>query len=230
MESNYQKKSSFLFVGILLVNTLLKCHAATPDAADFTQGAHAWANNCARCHNLRAPTEFSPDQWQVIMQHMRIQGGLTGKEARNITAFLKTQSSITQASNDNSQQASPQTSETTSGAARSGTPTTISKSGNQGSNKNLSLASSGLSGSTVYHQTCIACHGANGKGAVPGTPDFTSKNGPLGKSDALLLQHIENGYQSPGSSMAMPARGGNPKLSNDDLKNALTYIRQTFGK
>ena len=94
----------------------------------------------------------------------------------------------------------------------------------------LTFSAYALTGEAVYKQTCITCHGANGKGAVPGAANFTDKKGVLNKSDSVLLAHIINGYQSPGSPMAMPPRGGNPKLTDDDLKKALTYIKQTFGE
>jgi cytochrome c5 len=236
MQCNRRAKILAIITGILLCSSVMQLYAksdSTPNAADFAQGGHDWSNNCARCHNLRAPTEFSPVEWQVIVQHMRIQGGLTGQEARNVTAFLMAQSATTQASIS-----TPQATSQPSENAVSVTPGTITPAtnaplaNNKALKKNQSTTqpSSGQSGSAIYHQTCVACHGANGKGAVPGAPDFTSKNGPLSKSDALLLQHIENGFQSPGSSMAMPPRGGNPKLTNDDLKNTLNYIKSTFGK
>ncbi len=85
------------------------------------------------------------------------------------------------------------------------------------------------SGRDIFFQTCIACHGPDGKGTLPGVPDFTSSTGPLSKSDDLLLKHIEEGFQSPGSPMAMPPKGGNPDLDSDDIKAALGYIRKTFG-
>lgn len=87
-----------------------------------------------------------------------------------------------------------------------------------------------LTGEAIYKQTCVTCHGANGQGVVPGAANFTDKKGVLSKSDSVLLAHIIKGYQSPGSPMAMPPRGGNPKLTDDDLKKALAYIRQTFGQ
>jgi cytochrome c5 len=219
-----------IMTGILLCSGIMQTYAAcnsAPNAADFAQGAHDWANNCARCHNLRAPTEFSPNEWQVIMQHMRLQGGLTGQEARNVLAFLMGQSATTQTSTNNSQVAtqSSEPSSTTSSTNVTVTNNVISK-----KNQNMTQANAGQSGNAVYHQSCVVCHGDNGKGAVPGAPDFTSPNGPLKNSDTVLLQRIINGYQSPGSSMAMPPRGGNPKLTNSDLKNALNYIRSAFSK
>ncbi|VAW90986.1 Cytochrome c, class I [hydrothermal vent metagenome] len=86
-----------------------------------------------------------------------------------------------------------------------------------------------LSGKAIYAQTCIACHGADGTGGLPGVPNFTDKNGPLSKADDVLLQHISNGFQSPGSAMAMPPKGGNPELNSADIKKSLSYIRETFG-
>ncbi len=86
-----------------------------------------------------------------------------------------------------------------------------------------------MTGKEVYEKTCIACHGADGKGAVPGAANFTDPNGRLSKPDDVLLQHIINGYQTPGSPMAMPAKGGNPTITDDEAKSTLKYIRDTFG-
>lgn len=201
----------------------------TVKLASMSHGAQEWSNNCARCHNARGPSEFSSQQWQTIMLHMRLQGGLTGQEARDIYSFLAAQSGGTEtqlAANapKTANTAVAITANTTIAAAKPTSPTATSP-----TPTSASPAVSGQSGSMVYHQTCIACHGANGKGAVPGAPDFTSSSGPLSKSDSILMQHIINGYQAPGSTMAMPARGGNPKLTDQDLKNTLAYIRSTFG-
>ena len=87
-----------------------------------------------------------------------------------------------------------------------------------------------LTGEEVYKQTCIVCHGANGQGAVPGAANFTAEKGVLSKTDNVLLAHIIKGFQTPGSVMAMPPRGGNPNLTDEDLKKALAYIRQTYGQ
>jgi len=88
----------------------------------------------------------------------------------------------------------------------------------------------GLSGKDIYGQTCVACHGANGKGAIPGTPNFTSATGPLSKPDEELLHNISAGFQSPGSAMAMPAKGGNPDLNTTDIRAVLDYMHESFGQ
>lgn len=83
-------------------------------------------------------------------------------------------------------------------------------------------------GKDVYSQTCIACHGADGKGTIPGAPDLSLRGGVLDKPDDILLRHITEGFQSPGSPMAMPPKGGNSALNEVDLEAALAYMRSNF--
>jgi len=99
-----------------------------------------------------------------------------------------------------------------------------------GSTHVVAKLSKGATGKETYDKTCIACHGADGKGAFPGTPNFTDPAAALSKSDDVLINHITNGFQSPGSPMAMPPKGGNPNLTAKDIKAVLKHIRDTFGK
>lgn len=173
--------------------------AAADQAGNFARGAKTWAENCSRCHNMRDPKEFPDSAWKPIVSHMRIRGGLTGQESRDILTFL-------QASNSSAP------------AATAAAPATSQ------------AKSSGMSGEQVFQSTCIACHGANGKGVLPGVPDFTNPTGRLSKSDDVLIDHITNGFQSPGSPMAMPPKGGNANLTGADVEAVLAYIRKSFGK
>ena len=52
-------------------------------------GSQLWAENCGRCHNIRSPSSYSDDQWEVAVDHMRVRAGLTANESRKITEFLK---------------------------------------------------------------------------------------------------------------------------------------------
>ena len=52
-------------------------------------GAQLWAENCARCHNIRSPGSLSPVQWEVAMMHMRVRANLTPEEHKKILEFLK---------------------------------------------------------------------------------------------------------------------------------------------
>jgi mono/diheme cytochrome c family protein len=85
-------------------------------------------------------------------------------------------------------------------------------------------------GEKVYNETCIACHGANGKGAIPGAPDFTQKGGVLSRRPmTLMTEHIKNGFRAPGAMMAMPPKGGNPGLGDQDIMNVHAYLHHRFG-
>ncbi|NOX95392.1 MAG: cytochrome c [Alphaproteobacteria bacterium] len=83
-------------------------------------------------------------------------------------------------------------------------------------------------GAAVYSQTCIACHGADGKGTIPGIPDLTSAKGRLTKIDDIVLTNMIKGFQSEGSLMAMPPKGGNPDLTDQDMADVLAYLRQEY--
>jgi len=83
-------------------------------------------------------------------------------------------------------------------------------------------------GNQIYHETCVACHGADGKGAIPGAPNLTKSGGVLSLSEDVLEQRVENGFHSSGSPMAMPPKGGNPDLTKDDIRDVLAYMRATF--
>ena len=77
-----------LFAALLLAGGPLR--AGEPDTSgDMTRGAKLWADNCARCHNMRDPKEFRDDQWRVIVTHMRVRGNLTGQDTRDVLKFLQ---------------------------------------------------------------------------------------------------------------------------------------------
>ncbi|MFQ5644624.1 MAG: c-type cytochrome [Thiogranum sp.] len=194
--------TSLAIAAFSLASSLLPAGALAfdyPPPGNFAKGAQQWADNCSRCHNIRAANELSDDQWLTTIFHMRIRAGLTGEEMRNILTFL-------QESNDNA------------GAAQlvrtSAAPAT---------------GSGGLSGEDIYDQTCIACHSADGKGAFPGVPDFTRKDGRLSKPDDDLFKHVTGGFQSPGSPMAMPPKGGNASLTDEDIRTVIRYLHEKFG-
>ncbi|MGD8311195.1 MAG: cytochrome c [Gammaproteobacteria bacterium] len=172
--------------------------AADGGAGDIHAGAISWSQNCARCHNMRDPTEFRDDLWKPIVTHMRVRAGLTGKQQRDILSFL-------QASNNPLPATTP--------ADMTG-----------------EAAAAALSGEQVYNQTCVACHGVDGSGRMPGVPDFTAADGPLSKPDDILVRHILEGFRSPGSPMAMPPKGSNPDLTTADIRAVVGYLRTNFGR
>ncbi|HKS56495.1 MAG TPA: cytochrome c [Steroidobacteraceae bacterium] len=82
-------------------------------------------------------------------------------------------------------------------------------------------------GKEIFDTTCIACHGKDGKGVLPGTPNLRKV---MAKRDEELVRNTLNGYQSPGSPLAMPAKGGNPSLTEADVRAVIQYMRSAFGK
>ena len=171
---------------------------AEPDAA---RGAKIWAETCNRCHNMRSPTDLNDEQWTASVFHMRVRAGLTGQQARDVLQFLQNSNGIT-ALSGNAQPAVMQVSSPVSTDAKDG--------------------------QSVYETSCVACHGANGQGVLPGVPDFTASDGPLSKGDDQLLTNIINGFQSPGSPMPMPPRGGNAQLTDAELAATLDYLKTQF--
>ena len=186
----------------LFLFAIIPVNAQTyPEPGNFAKGAQTWSDNCSRCHNMRDPKDLRDDQWITTVYHMRIRAGLTGQQTRDILTFL-------QQSNNK----------------------TVAVAKVEENKATQKVVSSGLTGEQIYTQTCIACHGGNGAGMVPGAPNFPSKDSPLQKSDAELIKNITNGFQTPGSPMAMPAKGGNAQLNAEDIRNVLKYIREKFSK
>jgi mono/diheme cytochrome c family protein len=55
----------------------------------FMDGARLWPVYCSQCHNARPGSEFSPQQWDTIMMHMRTQSNMPAKDARAILQYLR---------------------------------------------------------------------------------------------------------------------------------------------
>jgi len=184
-------------------------YASQLDTKDnsFARGAKVWADNCGRCHNLRDPMDYREDQWRVSIMHMRVRAGLTGQETRDVISFLAPNYVKTQGRKNISLTMADQKNESTNNTSKKT-----------------------RAGKKIYAGNCVACHGKNGKSPIPGVVSMTGKSSPLTKPKKVRLQHVIKGYQSSGSLMAMPPRGGNPRLSDQELSQALDYMIRTFGK
>ena len=66
-------------------------------------------------------------------------------------------------------------------------------------------------------QKCTGCHGADGKGKLKGSPDFTDAAWQKKQTDAEMVETIKKGHKP------MPAY--EDKLSNDQITALVAYVR-----
>jgi len=64
---------------------------------------------------------------------------------------------------------------------------------------------------------------------MPGVPDLTERQGALTKPDPELLSSLVKGMQTPGAPLAMPPKGGNQALTEENLRTMLDYLRSMTG-
>jgi len=91
----------------------------------------------------------------------------------------------------------------------------------------VSQAQEPSTGKAIYEQNCAGCHGSDGSGRMRGVPDFTKANGVLSKPESELVQNTINGVRGSGM-FGMPAKGGNPSLSKQDIENVIRYMKDAF--
>lgn len=75
----------------------------------------------------------------------------------------------------------------------------------------------GVDGGGIYNQVCMACHETGAAGA-PVRGDEAAWAERTEQGFATLLEHSINGIG------AMPARGGNPNLSDEEVEAATAYL------
>ena len=84
-------------------------------------------------------------------------------------------------------------------------------------------AASGDTGKKVFNGLCVSCHGTG----LPGAPQFGNKDewAPrIAKGKDTLYQHALHGFSSGAGGVPMPPKGGNPALSDDEVKAAVDYM------
>lgn len=85
------------------------------------------------------------------------------------------------------------------------------------------------SGEKTFAATCSSCHGKDAKGLPNLGKDLTASSFAKGLSDADLVAFIKTGRgaDDPANTtgVAMPPKGGNPALSDDDLAGVVAYLR-----
>ena len=79
-----------------------------------------------------------------------------------------------------------------------------------------------MTGAQVYNATCFACHAPPGIAGAPPLGDGSAWSARVAQGMDLLNEHALNGFQ--GSAGFMPAKGGRPDLSDEEIIGAVTYM------
>jgi disulfide bond formation protein DsbB len=84
-------------------------------------------------------------------------------------------------------------------------------------------------GQTLFTQTCSACHGPTGEGIQGLGKNLVASDFVAGQTDDQLLSFIKVGRGPTDplntTGIAMPPKGGNPALSDEDLQNIIVFLR-----
>ena len=77
-------------------------------------------------------------------------------------------------------------------------------------------------GLRVYNGLCISCH--NGLPNIPKVGDKVAWEGRIAQGMALLYERAIKGFISEGGLIAMPPKGGNMNLTDEEVKAAVDYM------
>jgi disulfide bond formation protein DsbB len=88
-------------------------------------------------------------------------------------------------------------------------------------------------GRGIFSSTCSACHGLDARG-IPGLgKNLIESTFVHGLSDEELLQFIVTGRDASDpantTGIPMPSRGGNPSLTDDQLRSIIAFLRSESG-
>lgn len=115
------------------------------------------------------------------------------------------------------------------GLAACGGSSDSTSSSSASSNTGETLDGDAAAGQQLFIGTCAACHGPEGKG-IPGLgKNMTTSKFIAERNDAEMVEFIKVGRDPSDplntTGVAMPPKGGNPSLSDQDLFNIVAYIR-----
>ncbi|HJW83383.1 MAG TPA: cytochrome c [Anaerolineae bacterium] len=84
-------------------------------------------------------------------------------------------------------------------------------------------------GKTKFEGTCASCHGLDAKGLPNLGKDLTTSDFSKDLSDKDLVAFVMKGRSTSDpantTGVDMPARGGNPALSETDMYDIVAYVR-----
>lgn len=170
-----------------------------------SEGARLYGHMCGRCHNPRSPLEFSDRDWTLIVNHMRVRGNLTGRQTRNVIAFL-------QASNTDPR-------ERTTLPAGEAPPPTLAVPGDTTLSTDAGVIARGRE--LVRERACLGCHVIEGEGGAvgPALGGVTRRRG----SGYVMRKLVDPTFDNATS--MMPNFG----LTPDEVRAVASYLASLRG-
>ena len=93
----------------------------------------------------------------------------------------------------------------------------------------LELPGDAVRGQSLYTANCAACHGPSGEGVAGLGKDLTTSSYVAGHSDLELVEFLMVGRAAGDllntTGIMMPARGGNPALTDQQLADIVAFVR-----
>ena len=109
------------------------------------------------------------------------------------------------------------------------TAPTIADGGTSGGGGGGGDAAAIAEGKTIYDGSCVACHADGGVGIDGLGKPLVGSEFIAGLTDSELIDFIKVGRDTSDpintSGIAMPAKGGNPSLTDTDLEFVVAYLR-----
>ncbi|OFM31515.1 c-type cytochrome [Neisseria sp. HMSC068C04] len=210
------------------------------------QGDQIFNKICIQCHAAdsivpNAPKFENKGDWapriaqgfDTLFQHalngfnaMPAKGGaadLTDQELKRVITYMANKAGGTFPDPDAAAPADAAASgEVASAPAAEGAATADVPKADAAKAEDKGAAAGGADGKKVYEASCQACHG----GAVPGVPHVGKKEDwapRIKQGKDTLHKHALEGFN------AMPAKGGNGSLSDDEVKAAVDYMANQSG-
>ncbi|MEI2776431.1 MAG: cytochrome c [Tetrasphaera sp.] len=84
-------------------------------------------------------------------------------------------------------------------------------------------------GGKIFSTACVACHGPEAKGVTGLGKDLTTSEWVGQQSDAQLVEFIKKGRDAADplntTGVAMPPKGGNPAMSEQEIADIVAFVR-----
>ena len=84
-------------------------------------------------------------------------------------------------------------------------------------------------GGKIFATACVACHGPEGKGVTGLGKDLTTSEWVAQQSDEQLVEFIKRGRDAGDAlnttGVAMPPKGGNPAMSEQEVADIVAFVR-----